>query len=124
MCSAAVTFRVHVTPLSGKFEITDSTTVLASGRVYLVSNDNEAVSVTRHLERGSRTASSDDKFNGQAMKLSTEDIYKEFLLRGYEYGPTFKGIVWANGLGLRYFTCHLLKLYKFPPQIISQHLST
>ena len=33
------------------------------------------------------------------LPLSTEDIYKEFRLRGYEYGPTFQGILQAENRG-------------------------
>ena len=85
-----VHFDVTIMPESGYFEILEGGSVTATGRVVSLENaDTEAYIGTE--ERA------DFKFD-----LTTSDIYKELRLRGYDYGPTFQGIVGSKMSGNRH----------------------
>lgn len=77
-----------MTPGSGQFEISENESVVASGRISVVTepgtSDDEAS--TPVLDSG-------------PLPLNSDDIYKELRLRGYDYGPTFRGILSADGTG-------------------------
>jgi fatty acid synthase len=75
---------VVITPGNGEFEILDGDQVCSSGRIYIPDenrqfyyNDVSTIETSKIAER---------------IELDTEDSYKEFLLRGYEYGENFRGI--------------------------------
>ena len=75
---------VVITPGNGEFEILDGEQLCSSGRIYIPDenrqfyyNDVSAIETSKIAER---------------IELDTEDSYKEFLLRGYEYGENFRGI--------------------------------
>jgi len=79
---------VTVSPGSGQFEICENDSVVASGHISLltepeVSDDDRPTPV---LDTG-------------PLPLNADDIYKELRLRGYDYGPTFRGIFSADGTG-------------------------
>jgi len=80
---------VTVSPGSGQFEICENDSVVASGRISLLSeagtSDDEECP-TPVLDSG-------------PLPLNSDDIYKELRLRGYDYGPTFRGILSADGTG-------------------------
>lgn len=74
---------VVITPGHGDFEILDGEQLAASGRITIPDEgrpfyyaDLDAIQTSKIAER---------------IELDTEDAYKEFLLRGYEYGPAFRG---------------------------------
>uniref|UniRef100_A0AC35TUX3 Carrier domain-containing protein n=1 Tax=Rhabditophanes sp. KR3021 TaxID=114890 RepID=A0AC35TUX3_9BILA len=82
--SKAIRLDVVVTPGNGYFEILDDDQVCASGRIYIPDETQlpyydkyEAIQTSQIAER---------------IELDSEDSYKEFLLRGYEYGEAFRGI--------------------------------
>uniref|UniRef100_A0A915D6Q3 Fatty acid synthase n=1 Tax=Ditylenchus dipsaci TaxID=166011 RepID=A0A915D6Q3_9BILA len=75
---------VVITPGHGDFEILDGDQLAASGRITIAEegkpfyySDLNAIATSKIAER---------------IELDTEDAYKEFLLRGYEYGQAFRGI--------------------------------
>ncbi|CAD5216831.1 unnamed protein product [Bursaphelenchus okinawaensis] len=75
---------VTISPGHGDFEISDGDQLAASGRIYIPDEnkpfyyeDFKGIETSKLAER---------------IELDTEDAYKEFLLRGYEYGPAFRGI--------------------------------
>ncbi|KAI6188362.1 Fatty acid synthase [Aphelenchoides besseyi] len=75
---------VVISPGHGDFEILDGDQLAASGRIYIPDenrpfyyHDLKAIETSKIAER---------------IELDTEDAYKEFLLRGYEYGQAFRGI--------------------------------
>ena len=75
---------VVISPGHGDFEILDGDQLAASGRIYIPDenrpfyySDIKAIETSKIADR---------------IELDTEDAYKEFLLRGYEYGPAFRGI--------------------------------
>ena len=94
-------FDVSVSPGSGRFEITEN---------------NESVVVSGHVSILTQPGMSDDGptvvLDDGSLPLSSDDIYKELRLRGYEYGPSFRGILSADGTGIfsnRQMTMHMQK---------------
>ena len=77
-----------VTPGNGQFEITENKTVVASGRISIHFNDN--------ADDGDGNVSTQIP---EHFALNSDDIYKESRLRGYDYGPAFRGILSANITG-------------------------
>lgn len=80
--SFAVRLDVVITPGNGYFEILDGEQLAASGNIRIAEegapfyyNDFEGIETSQLAER---------------IELDTEDAYKEFLLRGYEYGQAFR----------------------------------
>ncbi|EPB72575.1 Beta-ketoacyl synthase protein [Ancylostoma ceylanicum] len=73
-----------VTPGNGMFEILSEEQVAASGRIYIPEEDQPFYYGKLSDIRTSEIA--------DRIELDTEDAYKEFLLRGYEYGQAFRGI--------------------------------
>ena len=84
---------VSVQPDDGQFYIRESDSLVASGRVTLL---RDAVTPADECSTPvDKTAS---------LPLSADDIYKELRLRGYDYGPTFHGILSADGTGSVYLS--------------------
>ena len=88
LCAGSVKLDVTVSPGSGQFEICENDSVVASGRISILSE----------------SGTSDDEcpapvLDSGPLPLNSDDIYKELRLRGYDYGPTFRGILSADGTG-------------------------
>jgi len=58
----------------------------------------------------------------RSIPLNSDDIYKELRLRGYDYGPAFRGVLSADGTGtfqlsscvvLNFFVVLLSQLFFF-----------
>jgi fatty acid synthase, animal type len=81
-----IEFTVMIQPGSGRFEITEGTSVLVTGFIKLVEN-TKLVNVPAPPD------------NGYPM-LVTKDFYKELRLRGYHYNGLFKSVDEARGDGL------------------------
>ncbi|XP_060068605.1 fatty acid synthase-like [Ylistrum balloti] len=81
--SGKLTFRVNLTKVTGCFEISQDNGLVASGVISPAKigpkHDSEDVPVPQspNLEQ----------------ELTTDDIYKELRLRGYDFGPKFRSIV-------------------------------
>ena len=97
MCEGSVKLDVNVTPGSGQFEISENDSVVASGRISIVSEPgmSDDKSPTPDLDTG-------------PLPLNSDDIYKELRLRGYDYGPSFRGILSADGTGKFYWSSERL----------------
>ena len=74
-------------PGTGNFEVLESGSVKANGRIVAVDTTE-----SRQVNRAPDSAEQ----KGIQVDLKTPDIYKEFRLRGYDYGPSFQGIIGAN----------------------------
>ena len=93
VCVGSVTFLSSVLPGSGKFEITESGSLVASGIISVASNPvKPSVSVW--------TGFDDQGAHGLDRDLTQADIYKELRLRGYDYGSSFQGILSASSTGV------------------------
>ncbi|KAL3097970.1 hypothetical protein niasHT_027515 [Heterodera trifolii] len=82
--SKPIRLDVVITPGHGAFEILDGEQLAASGRIYIPEEDKPFYYSDLKAIQTSEVA--------ERTELDTEDAYKEFLLRGYEYGQAFKGI--------------------------------
>lgn len=89
-------FDVIVTLANGDFEIMEEGNLCASGRITILDKERnkEPFFLDKLLSDPTRMDQSEEK-----IELTSADIYKEFLLRGYEYGPTFRGIQSATNSG-------------------------
>ena len=74
-------------PGTGYFEIVEGGAVKANGKIIAVDATD---SNTESLPAG------DSEPSELHLDINTQDIYKEFRLRGYSYGPSFQGILGAN----------------------------
>ena len=83
--------------LTGDFEITENGGLVASGKIS-VATDPVVPSVTRNTSSEGRASDLD-------LELTMVDIYKELRLRGYDYGPTFQGILSSSSTGIACVLC-------------------
>jgi fatty acid synthase len=74
---------VVISPGHGQFEILNGDQLAASGRIYIPDEGRPFYYKDLQAIRTSEVA--------DRTELDTEDAYKEFLLRGYEYGQAFRG---------------------------------
>uniref|UniRef100_A0A1W7RAJ9 Fatty acid synthase n=1 Tax=Hadrurus spadix TaxID=141984 RepID=A0A1W7RAJ9_9SCOR len=79
-------FLVNLMHISGDFEICEGGTVAASGKI-------------KEIEEVVISTNSFPKPDPTALKLESKDLYKELRLRGYDYGPTFQGLLEAESSG-------------------------
>ncbi|GFT94632.1 fatty acid synthase [Trichonephila clavipes] len=79
---ALTKFFVNVLDSSGRFEIKEDRSIVASGKVY------EGKKLTFQQ--------SPPEYNSSDLFVSASDIYDELKRSGYEYGPCFQGLVESN----------------------------
>jgi len=98
LVKGSVKLDVTVSLGSGQFDICENESVVASGRIAILTEDEISYDECPKpvLETG-------------PLPLNSDDIYKELRLRGYDYGPTFRGILSADGTG---------KFYSFSKMVI------
>lgn len=74
-----IRLEVSINPHNGFFEVSENNVLYADGRIYIPSDELH-------------TFSSDLNNDGKSdIELNDDDIYKEFRIRGYDYGPAFRG---------------------------------
>lgn len=81
-------FVVDITNAGGEFEISESGSTVCTGHVY--SPEESGKSCTTKMV----------KTDKKTLSLNIGDIYKELKLRGYEYGPTFQGVMASDVRGM------------------------
>ena len=91
MLTGSVKFEVNITPGTGYFEVCENSALVASGRIY--APEGPVLEVPIHDEM------SLSEKDPEIINLSKADVYKELRLRGYDYGPTFQGILSASNKG-------------------------
>lgn len=89
-----IKFTVSVVPATGEFEVCEGGTMVASGEVStpyksLHTLDDESKCILSPRKSAKSTGPD----------LKADEVYREFRLRGYEYGPKFCGILQAAGNG-------------------------
>jgi len=84
----SVKLEVNVAPGNGQFEISENNSVVVTGRVSILT---EPVASDDELPK--------PVVDTQALALNSDDVYKVLRMRGYEYGPTFRGVQSADGTG-------------------------
>lgn len=95
--TGTVTLQVSINPGSGSFEVTENEALVVSGRILrppqeALEEGGSVLEVPVDLERQSTDVEG-------AIRLSAGDVYKQLRLRGYDYGPTFQGIMEASNNG-------------------------
>ena len=74
---------------TGDFEVCEAGALVVSGRISCPAQQSNELPLYEHSLHQP----------GELIQLTSSDIYKELRLRGYDYGPTFQGIISANGEG-------------------------
>ncbi|KAM4664019.1 fatty acid synthase [Discoglossus pictus] len=89
-----VQLEVRLMPASKRFEVSENGNLAASGKISIM-EENTVNNFRNQLDE------SRDKSDNQHRDwpLSDKDVYKELRLRGYDYGPTFQGILESNSAG-------------------------
>ena len=83
-----VKFDVSIMAASGVFEVCESGAQVVSGKVAIPNEPPVMIPVK------AQSSPSDS-----CVRLTSGDVYKELRLRGYDYGPTFQGIISTNNAG-------------------------
>ncbi|EOB07192.1 Fatty acid synthase, partial [Anas platyrhynchos] len=89
----SVQLEVRIMPASHCFEVSGNGNLAVSGKINLLENDalknfrNQLAAFQTHLDTSSKSG------------LLKEDVYQELHLRGYNYGPTFQGVLECNSEG-------------------------
>ncbi|CAG9818777.1 unnamed protein product [Phaedon cochleariae] len=84
-------FLINILEGTGEFEVCESGSVVACGKISIPDASMESM-VLPELNITSEE---------QVLHLTSDDIYKELRLRGYDYRGIFKGIIESDGLGMR-----------------------
>lgn len=74
----------------GDFEISESGGIVVTGRIY--ESESNMLQYVNDVRQDMATST-------EYLKMESRDIYKELRLRGYEYGPTFQGILESDNRG-------------------------
>ncbi|XP_073462807.1 fatty acid synthase [Aquarana catesbeiana] len=90
-----VQLEVRLMPASKRFEVSESGNLAASGKISTMEEN------TLNDFRTQPTDSVIGNSEKEDFLLSDKDVYKELRLRGYDYGPTFQGIIESNSRGDR-----------------------
>ncbi|KAK3609643.1 hypothetical protein CHS0354_028847 [Potamilus streckersoni] len=88
-------FDVSLMTATGHFEILESSQMVASGSIIRLQEDSCEWAVQHELNLVTPMSPS----RKQEVALTADDIYKELRVRGYDYGPSFQGIVYADSRG-------------------------
>ena len=86
--TGTVTLTVDLMPTSNKFDVSEGESLAVSGKMFI-----PELPVLREDFKDPPLAEED-------VHLTADCIYKELRLRGYDYGPTFQGILGANSSGM------------------------
>ncbi|RUS77019.1 hypothetical protein EGW08_015221, partial [Elysia chlorotica] len=83
--SGTATIKVSVMPKTGEFQVCENENVLASG--VITSPEGRCLETEQHLQTESVLK---DKVGFQI--LTKDEVYRELIARGYEYGHCFQGV--------------------------------
>ena len=84
----SVKFDVSIMFASGVFEVCENGAQVVSGKIFSQSEPAPIIPVSALAPTSSTW-----------LELQSGDVYKELRLRGYDYGPTFQGIISTTNLG-------------------------
>lgn len=90
-----VKFIIRMMETSGDFSISESGTIVCTGRV-VQPEDQKFLKLQHIIDETLETSLPQEN-----IKLTTSDIYKELRVRGYDYGKTFRLIQEAEDEGKR-----------------------
>ncbi len=85
-------FNVSILPQTGSFEIFESGDLVLTGRIAHLNREKMLQIPALQKEHINQDT--------QYLRLNANDIYKELILRGYDYSGIFRGLIDANNLGM------------------------
>ncbi|XP_075135067.1 fatty acid synthase [Leptodactylus fuscus] len=91
--TGVVQLEVRLMPASKRFEVSENGNLTTSGKISIM-EENNLSDFQKHLRETESESQEAEDF-----LLSGKDVYKELRLRGYDYGPTFQGIIESNSKG-------------------------
>ncbi|XP_053308944.1 fatty acid synthase [Spea bombifrons] len=92
--TGSVQLEVRLMPSSKRFEVSENGNLTAGGKISIM-EENTLSDFQNQL-----TSHQNENYDVTSdFPLSDKDIYKELRLRGYDYGPTFQGIIESNSRG-------------------------
>ncbi|CAJ0958992.1 unnamed protein product [Ranitomeya imitator] len=91
--TGVVQLEVRLMPGSKRFEVSENGNLAASGKISVMEENNVS-----DFQKQLRDTLMENK-ETEDFLLSGNDVYKELRLRGYDYGPTFQGIIESNSKG-------------------------
>ncbi|XP_030061052.1 fatty acid synthase [Microcaecilia unicolor] len=89
-----VQLEVQLLSASGYFNVSENGNLTVSGKISIL-EENGLKNFQNHLS----VCAAADYESDTSFRLSAGDIYKELRLRGYDYGPTFHGILGSSMSG-------------------------
>ncbi|KAM8947762.1 fatty acid synthase isoform 2-T2 [Pelodytes ibericus] len=93
--TGVVQLEVRFMPASKRFEVSENGNLTTSGKISIM-EENTLNDFRNQLVDDTLNKNQD---MDQDFSLTTKDVYKELRLRGYDYGPTFQGIIESNKKG-------------------------
>jgi len=99
LLSKPTKFNLSISFVNGDFEIVESDSVCCTGRITML--DEEGNNQPFYYEKLNEEELIREDPEGEKIELQQPDIYKELQLRGYEYGPHFRGINKMSNTGRR-----------------------
>eukprot|EP00079_Xenopus_tropicalis_P028199 XP_012822994.1 PREDICTED: fatty acid synthase [Xenopus tropicalis] len=89
-----IQMEVRLMPASKRFEVSENGSLTASGKISVMEEN-----VLNNFQNQLMDSLDKDEDIDSELPLSDRDIYKELRLRGYDYGPSFQGIIESNSRG-------------------------
>ncbi|OCT62677.1 fatty acid synthase [Xenopus laevis] len=89
-----IQLEVRLMPASKRFEVSENGNLTASGKISVMEEN-----VLNNFQNQLMDSLDKDEDIDSELPLSDKDIYKELRLRGYDYGPSFQGIIESNSRG-------------------------
>jgi fatty acid synthase len=95
--AGSVKLVVNLSVGTGKFEVTEAGTLVASGCVRAASDEE-----LMFKPNDEHSTCESVIPNLEAMNLDSDDFYNQLRVRGFEYGPTFRGVLSTTGNGMQH----------------------
>lgn len=92
--SGLTTFKLIVIPETGNFSVVEGGAICVTGHIKLLASPESCD--TSDMESLINPPEKEE-----SLTLTTKEIYKEFRVRGYDYGPSFQGLIEADSDGNR-----------------------
>lgn len=100
LLSKPTKFYLSISFINGDFEIVESDSVCCTGKITMLDEEGNKVPFFYEKLTEQELASIDPE--AEEVELQKTEIYKELQLRGYEYGPHFRGINKMSNTGRRF----------------------
>lgn len=92
--TGVIQLEVQLLPASGYFNVSENGNLTVSGKISILEENG-----LKNFQNDLSLSVAADCNSDTSFQLSAGDIYKELRLRGYDYGPTFQGILDSSMTG-------------------------